>query len=74
MATRTISHFKVGAGLFNDIVALLGELPAKASRDLLNRIENAAECEPLFKVEIKAPKKKRGRKRSKKVARKPRRT
>ncbi len=52
MAQRTITHFKVGAALFNDITALLFELPAKASRELLNRIENSPECEPMFKLEF----------------------
>lgn len=54
MATRTITHFKVGAGLFNEITALLFELPAKASRELLNRIEGkGGECEPIFKIDLK---------------------
>jgi len=37
----------------NDITAVLLNLPAHASRELLNRIESADECEPIFKIEIK---------------------
>lgn len=77
MAKRTITHFKVGAPLFNDITAVLLELPARHSRDLLNRIESPAECEPLFKVDLSKSKKKkatRKKKSSKKVAKRKRRS
>lgn len=54
MATRTITHFKVGAALFNDITAILFELPAKLSREILNRIDGkGGECEPIFKIDLK---------------------
>ncbi len=74
MAKRTSTHFKVGAGLFNDITQILFTLPALTSRDVLNRIETA-ECEPIFKVELGRPAMKRParKKARKKVARKKRR-
>ncbi len=56
MATRTITHFKVGAKLFNDITNLLLQLPAGDTRILLNRIESKAECEAIYKVDL-VPKK-----------------
>ncbi len=52
MAQRTITHFEVNAALMNDITAILFELPAKASRDVLNRIESE-ECKPVFAVTLK---------------------
>ncbi len=80
MATRTITHFKVGAPLFNDITQVLFNLPAHTSRELLNRIEGSKECEPIFKIEIEKPppggrkKPTRKKKASKKVANRKRRS
>jgi hypothetical protein len=73
MAKRTITHFKVGSALFNDITGMLLELPARASRELLNRIESKAECEPIFKVDIQA-KKKAGKKKARKTVAKRKRS
>lgn len=40
MSERTIQAFQVPAPLFNQLVGVLQELPAKQVRHLLNRIES----------------------------------
>ena len=71
MAQRTINHFRVSPALMTDITALLFELPAKASRDILNRIEGGPEhCEPVFKIALAAPKPTRKKPTRKKPTRK----
>ena len=62
MATRTITHFRVNVALMNDITAILFELPAKASRAVLNRIESP-ECEAIFKITLGTPRKEKPEKR-----------
>lgn len=65
MAQRTVTHFKVSAQLFNDITAVLFNLPAITSRDLLNRIDakDGSECEPIFKIDLKPVRKQKPEKR-----------
>ena len=74
MAKRTVTHFKVGAKLFNDITELLLQLPAVNSRVLLNRIESKAECEVIYKVNLALKKPPRQKKTRKKVAKSKRRS